>query len=91
MNKKPDPEMIDDENPEWGDAEFASAKKFTEMPAEFQAVVRKVRGPQKSPTKQQVTLRLSPDVLEGFKGFGQGWQTLLDTALREWLQTHQKA
>jgi len=71
MNKKPDPEMIDDENPEWGEAEFKSAKKFTDMPAEFQAMVR-TRGPQKSPTKRQVTLRLSPDVLDAFKEFGQG-------------------
>jgi len=88
MNKKLDPEMIDDENPEWGDAEFKSAKRFTNMPAEFQAIVQRVRGPQKSPTKRQVTLRLSPDVLDAFKEFGQGWQTRLDAALREWLQTH---
>lgn len=88
MNKKPDPELIDDENPEWGDAEFKSAKKFTDMPAEFQAITQRVRGPQKSPTKRQVTLRLSPDVLDGFKAFGQGWQARLDIALREWLQTH---
>ncbi|WP_429498937.1 hypothetical protein ACQUFY_08410 [Robbsia andropogonis] len=38
------PEMIDEENPEWGDADFANAKTFDQMPEEFQAAVRRARG-----------------------------------------------
>ena len=32
------------------------------------------RGPQKAPTKQQVTLRLDRDVVERFRATGPGWQ-----------------
>ena len=47
------------------------------------------RGPQKTPTKQVVTIRLSPDVVEAFWASGTGWQTRVDAALRDWLKTHQ--
>ncbi len=46
------------------------------------------RGAQKKPTKVQVTLRLSPDILNFFKESGKGWQTRMDEALREYVQTH---
>lgn len=41
------------------------------------------RGPQKTPTKKLVSLRLSPEVIEHFKAEGPGWQTRIDSALRE--------
>jgi uncharacterized protein (DUF4415 family) len=37
------------------------------------------------------TIRLSPDVLEAFKSQGNGWQTRIDTALKDWLRTHSPA
>jgi uncharacterized protein (DUF4415 family) len=40
------------------------------------------RGPQKMPTKQLVSLRLSPEVLEHFKATGTGWQTRIDQTLK---------
>jgi uncharacterized protein (DUF4415 family) len=40
------------------------------------------RGPQKKPTKQLVSIRLSQDVLSHFRASGEGWQTRLDDALR---------
>ena len=40
------------------------------------------RGPQKSPTKQQVTLRLDRDVVERFRATGEGWQGRINEALR---------
>lgn len=46
-------------------------------------VRRGKRGPQKAPTKKLVSLRLSPEVVEHFKGTGPGWQTRIDTTLRE--------
>lgn len=49
------------------------------------------RGPQKTPTKIPVTIRLSRDVVERFKASGTGWQTRVDTALKEWLETHEPA
>ena len=40
------------------------------------------RGPQKAPTKQQVTLRLDRDVVERFRATGEGWQSRINEALR---------
>jgi uncharacterized protein (DUF4415 family) len=46
------------------------------------------RGPQKSPTKVSTTIRLSSDVLQAFRATGDGWQTRVDAALKDWLKTH---
>ena len=43
--------------------------------------LRRVRGPQVRPKKQQVTLRLSQPVIEHFKAGGRGWQSRLDDYL----------
>jgi len=46
-------------------------------------VRRGKRGPQKTPTKKLVSLRLSAEVIDHFKADGPGWQTRIDSALRE--------
>ncbi|GHU36799.1 hypothetical protein AGMMS50256_33900 [Betaproteobacteria bacterium] len=46
------------------------------------------RGPNKRPKKEQVAIRYSPDVLAAFRATGRGWQTRMDNALREWVETH---
>lgn len=52
------------------------------------AVHKAGRGKQKAPTKVPTTVRLSPEVLEYFRASGKGWQTRLDTVLREYVATH---
>lgn len=52
---------------------------------------RRRRGPNKLPTKEQVAVRYSPDVLAAFRSSGRGWQTRMDEALRDWLKTHRPA
>jgi len=47
-----------------------------------------VRGPQKAPTKERITIRLSPEVIKRFRATGDGWQTRVDAALQEWLKSH---
>lgn len=47
-----------------------------------------VRGPQKSPTKERITIRLSPEVVKRFRATGDGWQTKVDAALQDWLKSH---
>ena len=37
--KAPEPEMIDDENPEWTDEDFARAGPFSALPAELQQLL----------------------------------------------------
>jgi uncharacterized protein (DUF4415 family) len=45
------------------------------------------RGRPKSETpKRQVTLRLDRDVVAGLRASGRGWQTRVNTALRNWLK-----
>lgn len=76
--------VFDDDNPEWTEEDFAKARPAEEiLPPEALALFKKRRGPQKAPTKQLVSLRLSPDVLERFKASGPGWQTRIDGVLRE--------
>lgn len=50
-----------------------------------------VRGPQKTPTKERITIRLSREVVEQFRESGEGWQTRVDAALRDWLKDHSPA
>lgn len=44
---------------------------------------RRFRGPQKKPTKVQTTIRLDADVVAHFKAGGRGWQSRINTVLRE--------
>lgn len=67
------------------DEDFRHFKRFDELPAGVQAKLRAVRGRQKAPTKEQISIRLSRDVLGRFRATGTGWQTRVDEALREWL------
>lgn len=42
----------------------------------------RMRGAQRAPTKQQVTLRLDREVLAKFRATGPGWQARINEALR---------
>lgn len=46
------------------------------------------RGKQKTPLKVPTTIRFDADVLTGLKATGQGWQTRVNKAMREWLKKH---
>jgi uncharacterized protein (DUF4415 family) len=63
----------------------AEMKPFTALPKPLQA---KLRGrPKAGVTKERITIRLSPEVVRTFRESGQGWQTRMDAALKEWLKT----
>ena len=47
-----------------------------------EVLIRRGRPPMAAP-KRQVTLRLSPEVLDHFKAGGPGWQTRIDEALKQ--------
>ncbi len=86
MNKKLKPELIDEDNPEWTDDMFKHSVRFDSLPEALQS---KLRGrPKAAVTKERITIRLSPDVLERFRASGDGWQTRVDAALKDWLNTH---
>ncbi|MBJ7312873.1 BrnA antitoxin family protein [Rugamonas sp. CCM 8940] len=55
---------------------------------EAQAEVGRRRGrPAGSGTKVSTTIRFDADVLAAFKATGDGWQTRMNDALREWLSS----
>ncbi|WP_250483290.1 BrnA antitoxin family protein [Caballeronia sp. GaOx3] len=41
--------------------------------------------------KVLLSVRYDADIVEAFKASGDGWQTRMNDALREWLKTHQPA
>ncbi|PAT37944.1 hypothetical protein CK623_13255 [Vandammella animalimorsus] len=88
MSKKPNPELVDASNPEWTPAMFKQAVRLDALPASLQAKLRRGRGPNKAPTKERITIRLSPEVVQHFRASGQGWQGRIDAALKEWMAEH---
>ena len=71
-----DAEIDLSEHPEWTDERFSRAKR---------------RGPQKTPIKEPVSIRLSPEVVAYFKAGGPGWQTRIDAALRAYVDAQREA
>lgn len=72
--------------------EVALFKPFSALPETEQKTLLKLRtrGPQKTPRKVPVSIRLSPDVAEGLRATGNGWQGRADEALRSWLAETRK-
>lgn len=65
------------------DAYSLSAKEWekVEPPA-------RVGRPQAEITKEHITIRLSRDVVTQFRETGDGWQTRMDSALRQFITEH---
>ncbi len=68
----------DPNDPEDGDVTGAAVEQAL---AERRERLR-VRGAQRAATKQQVTLRLDPDVLTKFRATGRGWQARMNDVLK---------
>lgn len=67
--------------------EFTKAVPFSALPKAEQRVLQPLRGrgPQRAPKKIPISIRLSPDVAEGLRATGEGWQGRADEVLRSWL------
>lgn len=86
MAKKLNPELTDSDNPEWSDEKVAQSVRFNQLSGKLQS---KLRGrPKADVTKERISIRLSRDVVEQFRASGQGWQTRIDSALKDWLKSH---
>lgn len=87
--RKPSPELIDDEIPEWTAADFKRARPATEVLPEIlgkalAAQLLKPRGRPKSPdAKVSISLRVPPDILARWKASGPGWQSRMVERLAE--------
>lgn len=81
--------LDDPDNPPLTDEELAQARPASEVLPELLGQERatellKKRGrPKKASTKLQVTLRISPEVIEYYRSTGQGWQSRIDKVLRD--------
>jgi uncharacterized protein (DUF4415 family) len=61
---------------------FKNAKPVSEL-------IKNLGGrPKLARTKASVTIRYDADVLEAFRASGEGWQTRMNDALKDWLRTH---
>ena len=68
-----------------------SAKMLSKMQPVKKAhpnILLRVRGPQKRPTKKQLTIRLNQEVVEYFKLQGKGWQTKINEVLADYVHSH---
>lgn len=72
----------DPDTEELDDAWFARARPASVVDPELVERVRRGRGRQKTPTKEQVTIRLDADITAHFREGGPGWQTRLNNTLR---------
>lgn len=68
-----------------GIAADPDTREFTE---EEIAKMRHVGRPKALVTKQPVSVRLSPEVVDYFKSTGKGWQTRIDVVLKEYVEEH---
>ena len=91
MRKNRTPEKTDKSNPEWTEQNVSQAVPLAGLPASLQTKLRRARGPNKTPTKESITIRLSPEVLQSFRDSEEGWQSRIDLALKDWLKSHTPA
>ena len=98
MPRKPNPERLDSEAPEATEEWFAKARPAKDVLADLMGadvakeMLKPKRGrPPVSRPKEHVNIRLDADIVEAFKDSGAGWQTRINTALRDWLKSHPSA
>ena len=79
------PEWVDDPETPYDPNDPAAVEKFWKR-----GTVRRPgqRGPGTRPKKILLSVRYSPEVVEFFKSTGEGWQTRMDEALKEWVAAH---
>jgi uncharacterized protein (DUF4415 family) len=86
-NSKPgkEPCIDPDDAPEWTEDQFRRAAVYVDG-----KLVRPANGtwtkpgrPPKENPKKLVSLRLDPDVIEGFRAKGKGWQSRINAELRK--------
>lgn len=89
-NKSVDPEVAEFEAALLRSMDQA-AKAEGRVTTPAQIAARKAGRPAgsfKAAPKVSTTIRLSPDVVQAFRAAGDGWQTRIDAALKDWLRTH---
>ena len=67
------------------------ARPLTPKQLESMVPLRSLRGRPKSENKKLlVSIRYSPEVVAYFKSTGEGWQSLMDSVLRQYVARHSR-
>ena len=67
------------------------AQPLTPKQLKSMVPMRALRGrPKSERTKQLVSVRYSPEVLAYFKSTGEGWQSRMDSVLRDYVTRHSR-
>ena len=64
---------------------------YTDADWERARPLARIGRPPAAVTKERITIRLSREVVNQFRASGDGWQTRMDSALKDWLKTHTPA
>ena len=81
----------DNDNPVWTAEDLVKARPASEVlsqlfsPERTQSLLTPRGRPKAEVTKVRVGIRLSPEVIAHFKASGDGWQTRIDAALRQFI------
>jgi len=80
------PSRPEAENPEWTEEDFSRARPALDvLPKQVVEAIRRYRGqrgPQRTPTKELISLRVDRDVVAAYRATGPGWQAKANEALR---------
>ncbi len=89
---KTHPQKPDTDNPAWTAEDLAKARSASEVlsqlfnPERTHSLLTTRGRPKADLTKVRVGIRLSPEVIAHFKASGDGWQTRIDAALRQFIE-----
>jgi uncharacterized protein (DUF4415 family) len=87
---KPNPELIDEEAPEWTAQMNAQAITLKDLPATLQAKLKAGRPRAKDP-KRVVTLRLRSSLFAAYEAQGQDWRARMEQVLAEAMERPKSA
>jgi uncharacterized protein (DUF4415 family) len=75
----PDDDLVHDDAPDLSTPEWQTL---------FASAPMKRGRPKADRTKISTTIRLDADIVDRFRSGGEGWQSRINSALRQWLETH---
>jgi uncharacterized protein (DUF4415 family) len=77
--------LTDDEGEvrELTEEDFAQGKTFYDLPAEEQRVLKGIM--EENATRKKVAVQLPQDVVAKMQATGEGWESRVEEAIRQWL------
>ena len=86
---KTNPELLDDENPEWTAEDFKRAVPFSDLSLSLQSKLAAVKKP--SAHFEPTLINFEYGILDAFRKTGADWEGQINHILKQWLQEHSLA